>query len=174
MADNGRWVWLIIGLVVLVLLAAVGAASGLLVALGDWENYPAELTLANRIIWGSWMLAAVGVILTRVTVFGWSFRRYFRWEGEGEPPSELPRPTRAIWYKSPAASFGFTVAMVALTGGVAAATVALWIIGGPVMWLVIRIIWGAWWVMMIALVVARVSVFGIQRRQAVKAAENQS
>jgi len=174
MADSGRWVWLIIGLVVLVLLAAVGIASCLLVFLGDWEDHSDALWLATKIIWGSWMVAAAGVLLTRVTVFGWSFRSYFRWDGEGEPPTRAPRPTKAIWYKSPAASFGFTVAMVALTGGVAIAMVTLWIIGGPVMWLVIKIIWGSWWVIMIALVVARVSVFGMHRRRAVEAAENQT
>src|SRR4051812_22096384 len=104
MAESGNRVWFIIGLVVLVLLAAVGAASGLLLALGDWENHSDALWLATKIIWGSWMAAAVGVILTRVTFFGWSFRRYFRWDGEGDPPSEAPRPTKAIWYKSAAAS----------------------------------------------------------------------
>jgi hypothetical protein len=169
--DQGNRIWLIISLVVLVLLGAVGATSALLVALGDWESHAEELRFANRVLWGTWIVAAVGVVLTRVTVFGWSFRKYFRWEGEGEPPPNLPRPTRAIWYKSPSASFGFTVAMVALTGSVAVSTVILWVVGGPVMWLAIKVVWGCWWVIFIALVLARVSVFGIQRRKAVTEAE---
>src|SRR5262245_8353703 len=140
-AKTGQRVWLILGLVVLVLLGAAYAAHGLIGMLGDWENHAVGLTWARRIIWAVWALTAASVLLTRVTIFGWSFRRYFRWEGEGEPPPGAPRPTKAPWYKSPAASFGFTVAMVSVTGAMVIATVVLYLlmdlIGWDVYWLVV-------------------------------------
>ncbi|MGL4554305.1 MAG: hypothetical protein ACRC33_24345, partial [Gemmataceae bacterium] len=77
---KGR-VWLIIGLVVLVLLGGALIAHGLINTLGDWGRHDAELRIAQRIVWAVWALTASSVILTRVTVFGWSFRRYFRWDG---------------------------------------------------------------------------------------------
>ncbi|MGL4551116.1 MAG: hypothetical protein ACRC33_08010, partial [Gemmataceae bacterium] len=108
-----------------------------------------------------------------VTVFGWSFRRYFRWDGEGDPPPGAPRPTKAPWYKSPTASFGFTVAIVSVTGAAVIGTVVLYLlmdsVKEDVFWLVVKILWGSWWVVLIALVLARVTIFGIQRRKAVEA-----
>lgn len=172
-AKTGQRVWLILGLVVLVLIAGAAAAHGLIDALGDWENHATGLTWAKRIVWAVTALTAASVLLTRVTVFGWSFRRYFRWEGEGSPPPGAPRPTKAPWYKSPAASFGFTVAIVSVTGTAVVATVVLYLLmdligGWDVFWLVARIIWGSWWVVLIGLVLARVTIFGIHRRRAVE------
>ena len=179
MAERGNLVWIILGLVVLLLLAGAGATSLLLYALGDWEDHAEGLKLANRIVWGSWMLCAVAVLFTRVTILGWSFRRYFRWEGDAPPPAEAPRPIRAPWYKSPAASFGFTVALVSFTASVVLATAVLWVlsdaIGPAVFRLVVRLVWGAWWVVCIALDLIRISVFGVGKmaatRAAIKAAE---
>lgn len=174
MPDTANRIWFIIGLVVLVLLGAAGIASGLLHYLSQWMDDTTGLIMADRIIWGTWVLAAAGVLLTRVTIMGWSFRTYFRWEGEGEPPPEGPRPARAPWYKSPSLSFGFTVALVALTGAAAVSSVVLWVVGAAVgsdiFWLMIKIIWGSWWVICIILVLIRVSIFGVYR----KAAEEQT
>jgi hypothetical protein len=167
-----RRAWLILGLVVLVTLIGAVAANLLLVQLGDWENQEAELTLAVRVIWVVWGLVAASIILTRVTVFGWSFRRYFRWDGEGDPPPGAPRPTKAPWYKSAAASFGFTVAIVSITGAAVLVTAAISLLMDPfrsqVYGLVVKIIWGSWWVLLITLVLIRVTIFGVQRRDAVK------
>jgi hypothetical protein len=167
-----RRAWLILGLVVLVTLIGAVAANLLLVQLGDWENQEAELTLAVRVIWVVWGLVAASIILTRVTVFGWSFRRYFRWDGEGDPPPGAPRPTKAPWYKSAAASFGFTVAIVSITGVAVLVTAAISLLMDPfrsqVYGLVVKIIWGSWWVLLITLVLIRVTIFGVQRRDAVK------
>ena len=167
-----RRAWLILSLVVLVTLVGAVAAHVLLVQLGDWENHREELTLAVRIIWVVWGLVAASIILTRVTVFGWSFRRYFRWDGEGELPPGAPRPTKAPWYKSAAASFGFTVAIVSITGVAVLVTAAVSLLMDPlqsqVYGLVVRIIWGSWWVLLITLVLIRITIFGLQRRDAVK------
>ena len=174
MAERGNLVWFILALVVLVLLAGAGATSLLLHTLGNWEKHQRELILANRIVWGSWILCAAAVLLTRATVLGWSFRRYFRWEGDGLPPAEAPRPTRAPWYKSPAASFGFTVALVSFTASVVISSAVLWVfsddIGWPVFWLVFSILWGSWWVVCIALVLIRISIFGIDKMAATREA----
>ncbi|MFQ3650078.1 MAG: hypothetical protein SNJ75_07070 [Gemmataceae bacterium] len=167
-----RRAWLILSLVVLVTLIGAVAANVLLVQLGDWENHRGELTLALRVIWVVWGLVAASILLTRVTVFGWSFRRYFRWDGEGDPPPGAPRPIKAPWYKSAAASFGFTVAIVSITGVAVLITATLSLLLDPfqskVYGLVIRIVWGSWWVLLITLVLIRVTIFGLQRRDAVK------
>jgi hypothetical protein len=175
--QKGRWAWVIVSLVVLVLLLGAAVASLLLTYLGDWENHAVGLTLARRIIWGTWVLAVFAVILTRVTVLGWSLRSYFRWDDADEPPPPgAPRPTKAPWYKSAAASFGFTVALVSLTGSVVVVTAVLYTLAGvtipwDVFWLVVKILWASWWVLSIVLVVIRVAVFGIQRRSALQATE---
>jgi hypothetical protein len=170
---TGQRVWLILGLVVLVLLGGALMAHGLIGMLGDWPKHEKELGIAQRIVWAVWALTAASVLLTRVTIFGWSFRRYFRWEGEGEPPPGAPRPTKAPWYKSPTASFGFTVAIVSVTGSVVIATVVLYLLmdlmGWDVFWLAVRIMWGSWWVILITLVLIRITIFGIHRRKAITA-----
>ena len=76
---------LITNLVVLALLAGTAIASLCLWYLGDWEGHAWALTLTLRILWGSWIVACLATILTRVTIFGWSFRQYFRWPGDGRP-----------------------------------------------------------------------------------------
>jgi hypothetical protein len=138
------------------------------------------LSLAERIVWGCCLVAALAVILTRVTIFGWNFRRYFRWPQEGggppappPPPGVLPRPARAPWGKSGAASFSITVVLVSLTGAAAVALAVLWILrdvlGDWVFWLVFKIIGASWWVLCIATVLVRLAVFRWQMKQATSA-----
>jgi hypothetical protein len=176
MAQRLNLAWLVLSGVALALLGANLIATGLIVWLGDWQGHGPGLTLALRIVWGSWVVAVLALVLTRVTLFGWSFRRYFRWPGDEDLPPEAPRPTQAPWYKSGAASFAFTVTLVALTGSVAVVTAVLWILGDqitwPVFWLVFKILWGSWWVLSIALVVTRVSIFGWQRKKAIEQSES--
>src|SRR4051812_16244101 len=64
------------------------------------------LMLTLRILWGCWIVGLCALILTRVTIFGWSFRRYFRWDEPTPPPTPAPRPTRAPWSKGGKSSFG--------------------------------------------------------------------
>src|SRR5438046_2791071 len=134
----------IASLVVLLLLAGTVIASLCLWYLGDWEEHGWALTLTLRILWGSWIVVCLGTILTRVTIFGWSFRQYFRWPGDGRPPWARFRPSRAPWSKSGKASFSITVAMASLTLGVVVATVVMWILkdktGDRVFWLVFHIL----------------------------------
>lgn len=167
-----RRAWLILSLVVLVTLLGAVAANIFLVLLGDWDNHEAELTLAVRVIWVVWGLVAASIVLTRVTVFGWSFRKYFRWDGEGEPPPGTPRPIKAPWYKSAAASFGFTVAIVSITGVAVLVTAILSLLLNPfesqVYGLAVKIVWASWWVLLIILVLIRVTIFGLHRRDSVK------
>jgi hypothetical protein len=135
----------------------------------DSEQYSWELTLAFRILWGCWIVALFAIILTRVTIFGWSFRRYFRWDEPTPPPTPAPRPTRAPWNKGGKSSFGFTVSMVSVTGAAAVAIVVLWmlegVIGNWTFWLVCMIIGVVWWVTVITLVLTRVAIFGTQRHK---------
>jgi hypothetical protein len=157
-------------LVVLGLLVGTAMASGCLWYLGNWEEHGWALTLTLRILWGSWIVACLATILTKVTIFGWSFRQYFRWQGEGRPPWARFRPSRAPWSKDGKASFSITVAMVSLTGLVAVATVVMWILrdvtGDWVFRLVFYILWGSWWVLVITLVLVRVAIFGWQKHKA--------
>lgn len=162
----------VLSVVALALLVANLIASALIIGLGDWENHGYGLTVALRIVWGSWVVAVLAMILTRLTLFGWSFRSYFRWPGDEERPPNAPRPTQAPWYKSGAASFAFTVTLVSLTGSVAVATIVFWILkelmGDEVFWLTFKIMWGSWWVLCIALVLTRIAIFGTQRRKALE------
>jgi hypothetical protein len=163
--------WVVLSVVALALLGANLIATGLIIWLGDWQEHRPGLTLALRIVWGSWVVAVLAMLLTRVTVFGWSFRRYFRWPGDEERPPDAPRPTQAPWYKSGAASFAFTVTLVSLTGSVAVAVIVLWIlkdvIGDGVFWLVVKILGSSWWALCVILVLVRVSIFGVQRQKAI-------
>lgn len=158
--------------VVLALLAVALIASGCIWWTGDWENHGWGLTLSLRIVWGLWILAALAAILTHVTIFGWSFRKYIRWTGDQLPAWARFRPSRAPWEKSAAASFSFTVAMVSVTGVIGLVTIVMWIlkdvVGDSVFWLVFRILGISWWVLMIGLVLARVAVFGVQRRKEIQ------
>ena len=161
---------LITNLVVLALLAGTAIASLCLWYLGDWERHDWALNLTLRILWGSWIVACLATILTRVTIFGWSFRQYFRWPGDGRPTWARFRPSRAPWSKGGKASFSITLAMALLTLGVAVATVVMWILkdetGEWVFRLVFYILWGSWWVLVITLVLVRVAIFGLQRHKA--------
>lgn len=171
MADQrpglARW---LSSLIVLGLLVAMGIASACLWYFGDWEQHSWGLTLTLRILWGVWVVIALATILTRVTLFGWSFRQYARWAGEQMPAWSRLRPAKAPWTKSGKASFSFTMIMVLVTGGVAIATAVMWILidvtHEEVFWLVFKIVWGSWWVVMIGLVLARVAVFGVAKQKA--------
>lgn len=161
-------------LMVLSLLGITVLASAGIWLLGDWQNHGWWLTLTLRILWGCWAVAVLATVLTRVTIFGWTFRRYFRWDGQGTPPQVWPRPTRAPWTKSAAASFSFTVSMVAVTGVTGLALAVMWILKpltGETAFQVILIILGSvWWIAIITLVLVRVAIFGMQKHQAEQAA----
>ena len=155
--------------VVLVLLAATGVASLCLWWLGNWDEYAWGLTLTLRILWGVWIVAAFVTLLTHVTIFGWSFRRYVRWAGDKMPDWSRFRPATAPWSKSGKVSFSFTVIIVWFTAAIVIASVVMWILelvtGDWIFWLVFKILWASWWVVMIGLVLTRVIIFGIQRRK---------
>lgn len=147
---------------VVALFVAVSIASACLWWLGDWENYAWGLTLTLRILWGVWLVVLTALILTRVTIFGWSFRNYLRLDAAG---TTLPRrPATAPWYKSGVTSFAITVFIVSLTGVVAIALAVMWILedvtGDAVFWLVFKIIGITYWVLLVAAVVTRIILFG--------------
>lgn len=150
---------------VLALLAGAAIASGCLWYWGDWEAHAWGLTLALRILWGAWVVVLLATVLTRVTLFGWSFRNYLRLDERGPP---LPRrATAAPWYKSGAASFSTTVVLVSLTGGIAVAVAVMWVLkdvtGDWVFRLVVTILGITWWVLVVATVLTRVALFGRQK-----------
>jgi hypothetical protein len=114
-----------------------------------------------RIVWGCCLGLCLAVGLTAVTAFGWRFRRYRRdlpAAGDGAPP--------AAWYKSGSFSFAMTVTLVSLLGACAVASLVLWmlhdVLGDGVLGLILKIIWGSWWVLCIALVLVRIGVFRVQ------------
>jgi hypothetical protein len=177
MAEHGtnRSGWLTT-LFVALFLGAAGVTSALLRWLGDWDAHGWGLGLAERIVWGCCLVAALAVLLTGVTIFGWSFRRYFRWPGDGTPADGRPprrRPVRAPWPKSGVASFSITVVLVSLTGLAVIAWAVLWmlkdVIGDWTYWLVTFIVISAWWVLCVATVITRVAIFGWQKRRAIEA-----
>jgi hypothetical protein len=139
--------------------------------LGDWENHGWALTLTLQIVWGCWLVGTLAALLTRVTIFGWYFRRYFLWDEEKELPPEVPRLPPPPWPKSPAASFSITVVLVSLTGAAVVASVVLWILRdalGEWLWTILQIIWACWWVAVIAVVLTRISIFGVQKQRAIE------
>jgi hypothetical protein len=166
---NARW---ISSLVLLALFLVISIASGFIWFTGDWEQYAWGLTLTLRIMWGAWFIAVLVTFLTRVTIFGWSFRRYVRWAEDNMPAWTRFRPSKAPWSKSGVVSFSFTVVLTWLTGACLIATAVMWILsdvtGSWVFWLVFKIIWSSWWVLMIALVYARNQVFDAQRYKAIE------
>jgi hypothetical protein len=151
-------------------LIAVLIATACLWWLGNWERYSGGLTLTLRILWGVWVVHALGALLTNVTIFGWNFRRYFRLEGSSGPPAPPLRPTKAPWYKSGKVSFSITVILVSLTGGCAVATAVMYILkdvtGDWVFWLVFKIIWASWWVLVVFTVIVRVTIFESEKKAA--------
>jgi hypothetical protein len=171
--NTARWVS---SVAVLVLLLVTGIASAIIWWTGDWKQHAWGLTLTLRILWGVWIVLALATILTRVTIFGWSFRRYFRRAGDKMPEWARFRPSRAPWSKSGKASFSFTVVNVALFGLCAVATAVMWILvdvtGEWVFWLVFKIIWSSWWVLQITLVLVRVAVFAEQRQRELREQNN--
>jgi hypothetical protein len=162
----------IVTLVALVHLVGVAIATVCLWWFGNWERYRDGLTLTLRILWGVWMVHALSAVLTRVTIFGWNFRRYFRLDENGSPESLPVRPTRAPWFKSGKVSFSTTVVLVSLFGSAAIATAVMYILmdvtGEWVFWLVFQIIWSSWWVLSIAAVLIRLALFGADRRRVIE------
>ena len=172
---------LISNIVLLTLLVLASLTTLLLWLAGDWEKYGWGLGLALKAVWGLWLIAVVATFLTRATIVGWHHRKahpsewpaalYKAFSEGGRPPS---------WFKSGAASFTITVILVSLLGAAVLASVLLWIIGdwqthsGPLV-LSIKIIWGAWWVLVVATVLVRIAIFEHHRRLAkqVKAARQQ-
>jgi hypothetical protein len=171
MTEPRKSVWKLASTLVVIGLG-VGAliATGCLWWLGDWENSAWGLTLSLRILWGVWTLIAVGVLLTHVTIFGWSFRRYFRLDEHAPAgPPRQRRATTAPWLKSPAASFSITVVLVSLTGVTAIGMAVMWIlepVTGPwVFWVVITILGITWWVSVLATVLTRIAIFGFHKQK---------
>jgi hypothetical protein len=181
--------WIVTWIVLAHLLATV-VATICLVWLGNWERFRDGLILALRIIWGCWIVHLLAATLTRVTIFGWSFRRYFRWSETmlPPPPEPLPadnlprkgplRPAQAPWRKSSLASFSITVMLVSVTGLAALGHVVLWILadvlGDWVYGLVVGIIWSAWWVLCIAIVLTRVAIFAAHKKKSAGAPSDES
>ena len=103
--------------------------------LGDWQDYSWSRDLTLRILWGCCVVALAATLLTRLTIIGWYFRRYFRPSRAGrcrrrEPIGAGPRrPTGAPWYKSGALSFSMTVTLVSLAGATAIASAVIWVMG---------------------------------------------
>ncbi len=156
-------------LLVLGHLLAVLLACGCLWWFGNWGRYAEGLVLTMRILAVVWFAHLLVTVLTRVTIFGWTFRRYFRPEEQAGPPVPPLRPTKAPWYKSGAQSFSVTLVLVTLTGLCALATGVMYVLvgvtGGWVFWLVFKIMWASWWVLVVATVVVRVSLFGATRKK---------
>jgi hypothetical protein len=169
---------LIINLVLVTVLVAFGIASLVLWLAGDWENHSWALRLTLKIMWGTWLLLLATVVLTRVTIAGWRFRKL----RPGQVPAALARILSegiqpASLFKSGTASFTITVVMVSLLGVTVLASVLLWIIGdwdryGGPLGLTMKIIWGTWWVLCVITVLVRIALFNQQRRQALQARAN--
>ncbi len=149
-------------------LAVAVVATVLIWQLGDWQNYAWSLDLTLRILWGCFIVALAATTLTRVTIIGWRFRRYFRTAEQTTPPPDpvgvgTRRPTVAPWYKSGILSFSMTVSLVAVVGVTAVASAVIWIMGAVfgdwVMWLILKILWSVAWIAIIAIVLTRVGVF---------------
>jgi hypothetical protein len=157
------------------LLVAACIATACLWWLGDWEEYAFGLTLTLRILWGVWLVALTALILTHVTIFGWSFRNYLRLNQAGPPPPR--RPATAPWYKSGVASFTTTVFIVSSFGVAALTTAVMWILedvtGRWVFWLVSTIVWITWWVLFITAVLIRIILFGKQKYKSKPPVANQ-
>ena len=154
-------------------------ATLLIWQLGDWQNYSWSLDLTLRILWGCCIVAVVATTLTRVTIIGWNFRRYFRASEHATPPRDavgvgVRRATTAPWYKSGILSFSMTVSLVAVVGVTAITSTVIWIMGDVfgdwVMWLTLKIVWATAWIAMIALVLTRVGVFSVYMKKGKRAA----
>jgi uncharacterized membrane protein len=149
-------------------LAVAVVATALIWWLGDWQNYAWPLDLTLRILWGCFIVALAATTLTRVTIIGWNFRRYFRATEHATPPRDAVgvgtrRPTVAPWFKSGILSFSMTVSLVAVVGVTAITSAVIWVMGDVfgdwVMWLILKIVWAVAWIAIIAIVLTRVGVF---------------
>ncbi len=152
-------------------LAGTAVATALIWSAGGGRlaggySWARDLTL--RILWGCCFLTFTATLLTRLTIVGWYFRQYFRQAEQAVPPPEPigtgpRRPTRAPWYKSGALSFSMTVTLVSLAGATAVASAVIWVLGDvfgdALMWLILKIILGVFWVVCIAVVLTRLGVF---------------
>ena len=172
------------GFVTAVIAAAFLAGTAVATALvywgwwaAGWGDWSREVTL--RIVWGCCIVACAATLLTRVTIIGWYFRRYFRpSEGAVPPPEPIGggprRPTAAPWYKSGALSFSMTVTLVALVGVTAVASVVVWVLGDFfgdwLMWVILKSLWGVMWIVCIAIVLTRIGVFRLHMLRGKRAA----
>jgi uncharacterized membrane protein len=154
-------------------------ATILIWQLGDWQNYAWPLDLTLRIVWACCVVAVAACLLTRVTIIGWYFRRYFRTAEHATPPRDAVgvgtrRPTTAPWFKSGILSFSMTVSLVAVVGVTALASSVIWIMGVVfgdwVMWLILKILWAVAWIAIIAIVLTRVGVFRMYMHKGRRAA----
>ncbi len=143
-----------------------------------WLEYSWSRDLTLRILWGCCFVAFAATLLTRLTIIGWYFREYFRPSEQPIPPPEPigagpRRPTSAPWYKSAALSFSMTVTLVAMAGATAVASAVIWVMGDVfgdwVMWLILKIIWGVFWIVCIAVVLTRIGVFRLHMLQGKRA-----
>jgi hypothetical protein len=175
--DRPRWKR-ILNVLLLAHLAGTVIASICLWLFGNPEAFGVKLTL--DILWGVWFAHVLAQVLTRVAIFAWKFRRYFRPTGNEKPPPPPLRPTRAPWYKSGKVSFAFTIVLVSLTGACGIALVVMYclkdVVGEWVWWLVSMIIFVSWWPLVILFVVIRVAIFGKEKEKAKQAtgADNQA
>ncbi|HBI43404.1 MAG TPA: hypothetical protein DDY78_11190 [Planctomycetales bacterium] len=160
-------------------LAVAVVATILIWCFGDWQNYGWALDLTLRIFWGCCIVAVAASLLTRVTIIGWYFRRYFRTAEHATPPRDAVgvgtrRPTTAPWYKSGVLSFSMTVSLVAVVGVTAITSAVIWIMGDVfgdwVMWLILKIVWSVAWIAVIAIVLTRVGVFRMYMNKGKRAA----
>jgi hypothetical protein len=172
--SRSRLAALIANLVLLTLLVAFAIATLVIRLAGDWERHSWGLMLTLKIMWGSWLLLFATVVLTRITIAGWRFRKL----RPGEMPAALRRAIAegikpASLFESGTTSFTITVVLVSLLGAATLASVLIWIIAGQENTrprdIALRIIWGTWWVLCIVTVLVRVALFNQQRRKAKQA-----
>ncbi len=166
----------VLTIVVLSLFGASLLTTGILWWVGDWDHYGWGLGLTLKIVWGCWFVCLLGMVLTKVTIFGWHFRGYFGRDEQGvtgaagrpdAPP--LPPPP---WRKSTKASFSSTLVLVSVSGSAVIASAVLWmlgdVLGDTTLWTVLGWIWAGWWVACIATVLIRVSLFGWEKKKVVR------
>src|SRR5262249_44078132 len=139
---------------------------------GDWEESSWGLWLTLKIMWGTWLVGTAAIMLTRVTMFGWQFRKLRPNAGPRALALALAAEIKpASWFKSGSTSFTITVVLVSLTGTAVLASLLIWVIGD---WRESRraleisygAIWGSWWVLCIIVVLIRIGLFTKQRRLA--------
>jgi hypothetical protein len=168
---RARLALLILILVTLTLLAAATITSGIVLTMGDWARLEFGLALTLKILWGGCLLLVAGTLLTWVTIIGWKFRKL----APGQGPTALLKAVAAgveppAWAKSGWTSFTCTVVMVSMLGAAVLASVLIWILGDFVqfrdpLFLALKLIWASVWVLLIATVLVRLSIFARQKRR---------